>query len=138
VAGLSPCDAARRAVTDLSRIVDSDVSFDCDETNAPGPLPVNIAVYRVVQESLTNSLKYADATTRSVRVGVVDRVVEVSIKDDGQGIDGEIDWDGATLGLAGMRERVELLGGTFSVDTGSGLGTIVAAQIPLENGVVDA
>ncbi len=136
VGGLSPCDAARRAVTDLTRIVDSDVAFDCEETDAPGPLPVNITIYRVVQESLANSLKHADATSRSVRVGVVDRVVEVSIEDDGQGIEGEIDWDGATLGLAGMRERVELLGGTFSVTSGSGLGTVVTARIPLENGVV--
>ncbi len=57
--------------------------------------------------------------------------VDVEIRDDGIGFDADVTTGVATLGLVGMRERVELLGGTFSVQSASSEGTIVRARLPL-------
>jgi signal transduction histidine kinase len=98
------------------------------EDVAPEP-PADLAVYRFVQEALTNAGKYARA--RSVRVSLAragDALV-VQVSDDGVGFD-----TGASLvghhGLSGMRFRVESLGGTMSVDSAAGRGTLLRAVLP--------
>ncbi|MFD0479290.1 sensor histidine kinase [Nonomuraea thailandensis] len=98
-----------------------------------GRLPdgVGLAVYRIVQEALTNVVKHA-APARC-RVSVVDDGVEVRIEvvDDGPGrrtLPGE----GAGHGLIGMRERVMMYGGTFEAGTLPGRGFRVFAQLPYE------
>jgi signal transduction histidine kinase len=73
-----------------------------------------------------------------VRVTVADTRVEVEVSDDGVGFDTNQASDGATLGLAGMRERVELLGGTFTVASRRGDGTVVMAALPLSPTSADA
>jgi signal transduction histidine kinase len=85
------------------------------------------AVYRLVQESLTNVVKHADAS--NVRVAVVDGdgQVIVEITDDGHGFDTQARNPG--FGLAGMRERVFLLGGSLEIDSGAD-GTLMRARIP--------
>ncbi len=84
-------------------------------------------VYRLVQEALTNVAKHTQAT--HVRVAVTDRDGELllEVQDDGAGFDPAASSDG--FGLAGMRERVALSGGTLSVDTGEH-GTLVRACLP--------
>ncbi len=131
VDGLTPCDAARRAVSDFGRISGERVEFTCDEGFALGPTPVNITIYRVVQESLANSFKHAGSAARQVRVTNSGEFVDVEIQDDGVGFDAAASTGVATLGLVGMRERVELLGGTFSVHSAAQEGTIVRARLPL-------
>lgn len=131
VDNLAPCEAARRAVTEFERISGESVAFECGGSSIPASAPVNITIYRVVQESLVNSLKHAGAASRVVRVTVADTRVEVEISDDGSGFDtGQVS-DGSTLGLAGMRERVELLGGSFTATSRHGDGTVVEATLPL-------
>ena len=106
-----------------------DVDFDArlgDERLAP---EVETALYRIVQEALTNVVKHAGAT----RVGVVltrrDAAVVAIVEDDGRGFDsGEARAEG--LGLVGMRERVALVGGTLKVESGEHSGTTVVAQVP--------
>ena len=103
----------------------------------PGRLPdeVETAVYRVVQEALTNVAKHADA--KAVSVVVVTRSdgsVSVVVEDDGAGFDPDAT-PGGRLGLLGMRERVELVGGTIDIESRPGAGTTVAAQIPVPKGV---
>lgn len=132
VEGLTPCDAARRAVSDFGRISGEPVEFTCNEGFALGPVPVNLTIYRVVQESLANSFKHAGSASRQVCVTDSGGFVDIEIRDDGVGFDAGVDTGGATLGLVGMRERVELLGGTFSVQSASSEGTIVRARLPLE------
>jgi two-component system NarL family sensor kinase len=85
------------------------------------------AVYRLVQESLTNVVKHASAST--VRVAVVDSGGQVilEVSDDGRGFDIEARYPG--FGLAGMGERVFLLGGSLEIDSGPD-GTLVRARIP--------
>lgn len=95
------------------------------------PATVLLAVYRVVQEALTNARRHAAAQCVDVRVELdADRGVELSIEDDGQGFVGPpAGPDHTGHGLTGMRERVELLGGRLTVSSGR-TGTLVHAWLP--------
>jgi PAS domain S-box-containing protein len=101
----------------------------------PGRLPpeVETAVYRVVQEALTNVVKHAKATLVSVVVTRPDGFVSVAVEDDGVGFDPDASPKGR-LGLVGMRERVEVFGGTIDIESSPGSGTTVLVQIPIPKG----
>jgi signal transduction histidine kinase len=90
---------------------------------------VESAIYRLVQEALSNAAKHADATRVSVRVTVRDAKVEVVVRDDGRGFD--TDASTAGFGLLGMRERVALVGGTLAVTSRPGEGTEIQVVLPL-------
>ncbi len=137
VENLTPCEAAQRAVTDFERISGESVVFDCVGSSVAGSEPVSIAVFRVVQESLANSYKHAGAASRKVRATATDSQVEVTISDDGSGFEPAEVADGATLGLVGMRERVELLGGRFLAKSRRGEGTEIEAVLPLTSTVAN-
>lgn len=93
---------------------------------------VRTMLYRVVQEALTNISRHAKATQAALRIESSDGVIRMSITDDGQGfqVDGG---NGAKphnrLGLVGMRERVEMLGGTFRVESAPGHATTVRIEL---------
>jgi glucose-6-phosphate-specific signal transduction histidine kinase len=102
---------------------------------------LNITLYRIVQECLTNIAKHAQASHVTVKLDVSDRAGEVVtggrdsrrvrlvIEDDGAGMD--VESRGPGLGLIGMRERVEGLKGHFKVDSKPGKGTVVSVDLPL-------
>lgn len=96
------------------------------------PLSVKITLYRLVQEALANAYQHAGGVGQQVHVARVDDSLEVEIADGGPGLNGmmESEWD-EHLGLAGMRERVESLGGTFRIESQPGEGTRVIARLPL-------
>jgi signal transduction histidine kinase len=87
------------------------------------------AVYRLVQEALTNVIKHASAGKATVRVEVVDEGIGVAVEDDGDGFD--VDSLEAGRGLQGMRERIALLGGEIDIRSERGGGTRISARIPL-------
>ncbi len=89
---------------------------------------VETTLYRIVQEALTNVTRHADATRISVLLTRTERAVVLVIEDDGSGFDDGEPTSG--LGLTGMRERVELVGGRLRVESGRG-GTTVAVEIPV-------
>ncbi|HVP75158.1 MAG TPA: GAF domain-containing protein [Gaiellaceae bacterium] len=88
------------------------------------------AVYRIVQEALTNAAKHGGATKASVEVDEDDSTVHVVVVDDGTGFDPAAATSG--FGLLGMRERVELLGGTLEIESSPGGGTTVKVSIPVQ------
>lgn len=135
---VGPCEAARRAVADFERIYGDAVALHCDQDERPVPLPVSIAVYRIIQESLTNSFKHARVDHVRVRVTRVQGQVVVIVTDDGVGFDASAARDESHLGLAGMNERVEMLGGSFEVTSWPGRGTVVTARLPVEYEVPSA
>ncbi|WP_447980033.1 PAS domain-containing sensor histidine kinase [Candidatus Nitrospira bockiana] len=96
---------------------------------------VETALYRIVQEALTNIAKHARATSVSLLVVRGPSAVQAIVEDDGRGFEVErVLKAGATrhLGLHGIRERVALLHGTLSIESSPGGGTVVSVQIPLE------
>ena len=106
-----------------------DISLELSDASSNIPSRIGLAVYRVVQESLTNALKHADTGT-SVAVGIDanDRFINVSINNDGRSVNPA---SAQGHGLIGMRERVHQLGGSFSAVPGSDGGFVVECQIPL-------
>ena len=90
---------------------------------------VDLSAYRIVQEGLTNALKYAKGARAEVVVRYVNTGVELEIADDGPGIP---DGDGMGHGLVGMRERVALYGGTLEAGPRDGGGFVLRAQLPTE------
>ena len=95
------------------------------------------AVFRIIQEALTNVKKHSKADRVLVRLTLEPKMVSLRISDNGEGFD----WDevterflrGDSHGLQGMKERVSLLGGSFKVSTEKGKGCIVTAQLPISN-----
>ena len=94
------------------------------------PPEAETALYRVVQEALTNVVKHAGAQTVSIVVARRGAGVSALIEDDGRGFDAAEVRDDA-LGIVGMRERLALLGGTLAVEATPGVGTSLVAYVPL-------
>ncbi|HFD40018.1 MAG TPA: HAMP domain-containing protein [Anaerolineae bacterium] len=102
------------------------------------PPAVETALYRIVQEALTNVARHAAADQVSVLLETRGDSVVAIVEDDGCGFEVERLMDGALreqwLGLHGMRERAELLGGKLTIESSPGAGTTVFVEVPLENG----
>jgi PAS domain S-box-containing protein len=92
---------------------------------------VESAVYRVIQEALTNVVKHSNATGVSVIVEHGESHLTALVEDDGQGFDPESQESTSRLGLLGMDERLSLVGGSLQVESSKGAGTTVRARIPL-------
>ena len=101
--------------------------------NGGRPLPprVEAALYRICQEALANVVRHARASRATVRLVATPGRVRLAVDDDGLGFDPPGVPTGRH-GLLGMRERAELLGGTFEVESVPGEGTRVEASVPLE------
>ncbi len=96
---------------------------------------VETALYRICQEAMTNAAKYADTDKILVRLSDLDNKIELSIIDFGRGFDpDQIHVLGTGLGLYGMRERANLLGGDLEIKSESGQGTSINVTIPKSNG----
>ncbi len=102
-----------------------------------GPLPtlddqLAISLYRVLQEALTNVVKHAEAHRIEVALSDEGDSIELSVSDDGQGFVPAFERviSPSGMGLAGMQERVELLGGELQVDSTPGQGTQIVARVP--------
>lgn len=94
------------------------------------PTEIETALYRIVQESLTNVVKHARASLVSVLITRKNGSVIAVIEDDGRGFDAGASRDEG-LGLVGMEERVALLNGKLQVESSEGAGTTVVAEVPL-------
>jgi signal transduction histidine kinase len=118
--GLAP------ALKALARRSSVPVELDV-RTSARLPEPLEVSAYYVIAEALTNVAKHAHASAVTVTVEAADEVLRVSVRDDGVG--------GANFtsgtGLIGLKDRVEALGGLLSLDSPSGAGTILRAELPL-------
>jgi signal transduction histidine kinase len=154
-------DTGRRAITDLRHLLDVIGHDHATDARAPSlgelrPLveqtrqagqPVEfteegrpaestgsaeLTVYRVVQEALTNTLKYAHGSRTVVRVHYGEREIAVEVGNDGSGSRTGSP-GGSGRGLAGLRERVGALGGEFSADRLAGGGFVVRACVPTGN-----
>ena len=132
LAELSLPETVIRAVRAHERRTGSRVKLDVAPLPEQAALPVKITVYRVLQESLNNAYRHAGGANQQIRAFMDGDLLTLEISDEGPGF---ISQSTATfnghLGLAGMRERVESLGGTFSVKSEMGKGTQVTARLAL-------
>jgi signal transduction histidine kinase len=116
-------DGARAAGLDVAATVEGD--------RPALPPVVDLSAYRIVQEALTNAMKHGGRCRASVRVRYAGGAVELEVADDGPGARGPGSADGR--GLAGMRERVRVLGGDLEAGPGiGGRGFRVRARLPAE------
>ncbi|MBI2865944.1 MAG: sensor histidine kinase [Chloroflexi bacterium] len=92
-----------------------------------------VALFRIVQEALTNAEKHARASQAKITVTFMEGWVHLVVADNGRGfvLPGQLNGlaNGGRLGLLGMRERAELIGGSFSIASHPGAGTTIAVQI---------
>lgn len=88
------------------------------------------ALFRIVQEALTNVVRHAQATRADVLLERRDGRVIAMVEDDGVGFEHPRAASGQRLGLQGMRERAEMLGGTLTIETAPGAGTTVLVEVP--------
>ncbi len=101
------------------------------ESRVRGRLPTDVetALYRIVQEALTNIVKHAQASAVSIVLARQGGTVTALIEDDGRGFSPVGNGEG--LGLLGMGERLALLGGKLKVESSPGAGTTIVAEVPL-------
>ena len=95
-----------------------------------------IVLFRVAQESLTNVVKHAQASQVKVALHTLKHVVQMQIRDNGQGFSVDTKVPGRRrkhLGLLGMQERVRLVNGQFAVTSAPGQGTTVCVEIPFRS-----
>lgn len=131
--GLVP--ALQRYCQDHPGLRGLDVRVEAADVRLRLPAPVELTLYRIAQEALTNVVRHARA--RSVRVGLArcDGGVELRVEDDGVGVDTRSALRAAPsagrLGLIGIRERVALVGGSFSLASEPGKGTALVVRCPV-------
>ena len=98
---------------------------------------IESSLYRIVQESLTNVIRHAQASHVDVILEWQDEKIVVIIEDDGVGFDMQSVHNANQLGLLGMQERAEMLGGTFLIDSTPNRGTTLVVEIPYVNSSTD-
>jgi signal transduction histidine kinase len=132
LANFSLAETVARVVRVHERRTGSRVAVTIGDLPDQAPLPVKITLYRVIQEALGNAYRHAGGVDQQVRVGCAADTLHVEVADGGPGFAGEPIGNGVEhLGLIGMRERVESLGGQFQINSRPGQGTIVIADLAL-------
>ena len=122
------------SLVESSRAAGLPVEVVIEGSARPLPPAVDTAAFRIVQESLTNVIRHAGPARATVAVRQGDDGIEIEVTDDGRGAvdgNGNADGGGGGHGLAGMRERVALLGGELHAGTRSSGGYRVRVRFPL-------
>lgn len=97
---------------------------------------VEVALFRIIQEMVTNIRKHAMAKNAVVKIELLRKKINIYVKDDGIGFDPDMiitDRDGEGYGLIGMRERIQLLKGEMNIISAPGQGTSISVSVPLDN-----
>ena len=135
LAPLSVAQVADRAVADHARRTGQRAGLAVAESvPAQVPLPIRIALYRAIQELLSNAFRHGRGAPTAVRLDADDAFLAVEVADQGPGFDPTSLVTVPGLGLAGMREQAELLGGDFEVISAPGAGTTIRIRWPLPRG----
>jgi signal transduction histidine kinase len=137
--GLVP--AMQSYVTRFSERTGTAVRLHCGSPDTRLPAPIEVALYRVLQEALTNIARHAEARQVDVQLTVDAETAALRIRDDGRGFDAAAFLEnppaGHGMGVLGMRERVATYGGRFDVRSRPGQGTVVELSISLTQPIQD-
>lgn len=108
-------------------------TYEIDSIDGVFPKDAEINVYRIVQESVNNIIKHSDAAEAEIKVKKFADKVSISIKDDGRGFDANnVKPSGSGLGLVGLKERTNMIGGTISINSSIGNGTEITINLPVK------
>ena len=125
-------EALERLAAELTRANRFGVDLHVTGPRLPRlPESLEIALYRVAQEALTNVVKHASPKAVSVLLHRTSNVVRLVVEDDGEGFDVDVAPSDRQLGLVGMRERAHLVGGSMTVESARGRGTTVCVSVAL-------
>jgi two-component system, NarL family, sensor histidine kinase UhpB len=127
--GLLP--ALEEMIDGFSKRTGIQCKLDCGDFSERFPTHVEIALYRCIQESLTNVARHACAKKVEVKLAYQDQNLSVVVNDDGIGFNPELtEISTKHIGVIGMKERVRLLSGSFAIKSKPGLGTTVIIELP--------
>ena len=125
--------SALRGLTDgFSERSGIEASLQIDDKFGRLPNDVEISIYRIVQECLTNIHRHSGSPTAKIRVARWDGEIRIEVQDNGKGMPAEKISANAGVGLGGMRQRATQLRGTLEIKS-NGKGTTVLARLPLSN-----
>jgi signal transduction histidine kinase len=128
---LSPIDIVERVIRDHERRTQSKVTIESKNLPKHLQVPLKVTLFRLIQEALTNAFRHGQGKEQKVKVDLLGQgKLLVEISDQGPGFNPK-DLHEGRLGLMGMRERVESLGGTFEINSNPGQGTKVSVHLPL-------
>lgn len=130
-------DVLEALVLQHEQLTDSTVHFDSVARLPTVSTPVKIALYRIIQEALSNAHRHADVTEYYIRIWVVHSNINIEVVDFGKGfvppdLDGLYGTEEAKhIGLRGMRDRLHLVGGRLKVESAPGQGTRIHVTVPI-------
>lgn len=91
---------------------------------------VEVMIFRAIQELIGNAARHSQATTVKVYLDMAENLLRVNVDDNGKGLDSDVVQQGNSLGLKLIKERAEMLGGSFEIDSAPGKGTRVTFSVP--------
>jgi signal transduction histidine kinase len=130
IEALDPAAIAERVVRDFQAKTGKSVSMVNHMQNTTASFNAKVALYRVLQESLANTFRHAQSIACEVVLSGTDEYLSVQISDQGPGFDPQVAVEKKRLGLRGMRQRVEVLGGLFELHSVIGSGTKIRVTLP--------
>ena len=128
---LGLADALRTECATFAKRTGMEVQFESAGTIVGPEAEVGLALYRIVQEGLRNSLSHSGARQARVRLSGDERAVRLEIADSGAGFDPARAMDKHGLGLSSMRERARLIGGDIEFDAAPDFGTRITVRVPI-------
>jgi signal transduction histidine kinase len=123
--------AMRTYCIEFTRRTHLPVTFEADEELPVLPDIYNVTLYRVLQETLANVIKHANASQVWADLTVEDKMINLTVQDNGHGFIEEKVKLSSGIGLTGLRERITLAGGRFNISSSPVRGTIILAQFPI-------
>jgi two-component system, NarL family, sensor histidine kinase UhpB len=118
---------------DFSKRTGIDVALAIPDPDFQTAPDLATAIFRVLQESLTNVARHAGASHVDVTLSWTDAAIQLRVRDDGKGMGAETAGGARTLGLLGMRERARMLGGELLIDSVPGAGTSITLIVPRQS-----
>jgi two-component system sensor histidine kinase DegS len=94
---------------------------------------LEVMIFRAIQELMGNAARHSQGTVIKVNIDLSENVARINVDDNGKGFDPEIIQKGQSLGLKLIRERVEMLSGTFDIESAAGKGTRVIFSLPIDD-----
>lgn len=122
----------KRYLEDLREKHSLKIEFVSSGGPVRGKKDLEIAMFRIIQEALNNIVKHAEASDALVKVDVTDKVIDVTVRDNGRGFKVDDKHPEGSYGLLGMKERVELLEGTMKINTAPGEGAEIKVRVPIK------